>query len=144
MYVKQLGTLRSQELPESVPILYTVNNDGSINFSQELRKLNRSLVDQFMLILNNSTSVAANDAFQDECNIITEKMRFVLMNITQLLNKLRAHQARQTVIVALQEQTKRKNEEAAQLEKYVAYNCELTVLDYQTFILEISIEMEYD
>jgi hypothetical protein len=86
----------------------------------ELRKLLRQLARQYLLVLDDIRN--GGEEIQD--GQITKLKSIVdlsniFRNVAHLLNLLRAHQARQTIITTLQEQIAERNKQSDRLEALV-------------------------
>ena len=90
------------------------NESGKvINFSQELRKLNKQILDTYIAILD---AIVVDHTLLD--GLLTHFFH-LLQNSTYLLSLLRPHQSRQAIITLLQRQIKTRNNKAAALEKII-------------------------
>jgi len=109
----EADTLISHQLPTGVPVLFQQDADGSINYSRELRKLNRATADGFVGLLD---AVVKEPASVDRR---ADDVSNLFMNTTHLLNRIRAHQARQILISTLKRQIDERLAKADQLQKLV-------------------------
>lgn len=80
---------------------------GSINTIEELKKLNRKLLQEFLRLIQTLISNAA------EANLMSqvEEITLIFVNMHYLLNTYRPHQARQTLISQLEEQIERRKQQ---------------------------------
>ena len=83
-----MAKLRNQELPDGVKVLYSVDANGKVNYSKELRRLNRKLMDKFVEVLRNSTQ-SADATYEAQAKTIIEEMDLIFINMTQV--RIRIH-----------------------------------------------------
>eukprot|EP00475_Leptophrys_vorax_P023854 TRINITY_DN32843_c0_g1_i1.p1 TRINITY_DN32843_c0_g1~~TRINITY_DN32843_c0_g1_i1.p1 ORF type:complete len:200 (-),score=43.73 TRINITY_DN32843_c0_g1_i1:516-1115(-) len=128
----KFGTIHSNEywthdLGDQVPKLFEEdesNPDGDvvqrIQFVPELRKLLRQLARQYLVVLddirNGGEMVQEGQVSRLKSTL---ELSHIFRNISHLLNLLRGHQARQTLIVALQEQIAERERKSQRLEELV-------------------------
>ncbi len=104
-----------------LPHIICLDTTHSQDYAGELRRLNRSVFKQY----TNLVGMMSNEEIHsDPSSLYTQPIYECVQsiwglsqNITFLLNDLRAHQARQTVIVTLEKQLKRRTEQAAKLDE---------------------------
>ena len=87
-----------------------------LEFGQELRSFNREALVTYMDLLK---------SLHQAPNLVEQKLSHIssiFTNMTHLLNTLRAHQGRQTVISVLTRQTEERNIKAQQLEQYASHS----------------------
>jgi len=84
-----------------------------LDVSGELRRMNRDSVNTFMQMLEllHSKQVGVDDKAQH--------MSHLLFNMVHLLEQLRPHQARQSLIALMHQQVEERNRKAQELEQYV-------------------------
>lgn len=88
--------------------------DGKIEYIRELRKLNRMVIDKYVELLNCLLVVQG-----DEVEAKVKEISNIFFNMTHLLNLIRQHQARQTLIAVMDRQIKERNKKAEYLESYL-------------------------
>eukprot|EP00457_Paulinella_chromatophora_P013941 gb/GEZN01014305.1/.p1 GENE.gb/GEZN01014305.1/~~gb/GEZN01014305.1/.p1 ORF type:complete len:240 (-),score=55.06 gb/GEZN01014305.1/:113-832(-) len=98
-------------LPDGVPQLYS--DQPTLNHGQELRKLNKAVLDKYIQLLQ---ALIDRPAHVEQS--LTE-LGHVFLNITHLLALCRPHQARQSVVVLLRSQIKTRLCKAEDLERRV-------------------------
>lgn len=102
-------------LPEEVDKLFTGTVQGNnISFAQDLRSLNRRGMQKYIELLE----VLTDDPASDMASRV-ENIAHIFHNITHLLNLMRPHQARQTIISVLQKQLQDSKSQADELLKSV-------------------------
>lgn len=95
--------------------MYQENEDGGISYSTELRKLLRSSADEFLCLLRGIRTNSQEYDVKEKTTIISD----IFSNMAFLLNSMRPHQARQSIISILQHQIDRRNQQADELERYI-------------------------
>ncbi|KAG0170933.1 Mediator of RNA polymerase II transcription subunit 7 [Apophysomyces sp. BC1034] len=99
-----LRTLTEQGVPQFFP-------SGTIDSIQELKKLNRALIVQFLDLLK--VLVTDPDAFGQRI----ERISYIFINMHHILNEYRPHQARETLRLLMENQLARKRQQAAELRR---------------------------
>ncbi|KAF7721811.1 Mediator of RNA polymerase II transcription subunit 7 [Apophysomyces ossiformis] len=99
-----LRTLTEQGVPQFFP-------SGPIDRIQELKKLNRVLIVQFLDLLN--VLVHEPEAFGQRI----ERISYIFINMHHILNEYRPHQARETLRLLMENQLTRKRQQAAELRR---------------------------
>lgn len=113
--VAKFGALQADALAEhrlrendDVPQLFS-----GADVSAELRKLNRMAAERFAGLLG--ALAEAPDGIEDHIDGVSA----VLVNMTLLLNRCRAHQARQALVTMLRRQAEEREDRARKLEESV-------------------------
>jgi len=107
----QSGTYYEHQLPPDCSKLY---DDSADNFDvvKELRGLNQTVLKKYIELLNSLLIVEGKEV-EGRVSDITNHF----MNMTLLINQLRAFQARQTVVSLMAENVKSRNAKAEALER---------------------------
>lgn len=128
-YQHELPLLPGQDGPHRCPQLYSQDAEGKIEFAKELRKLIWNSLDKYVELLGCLMVVKENQV-EHKVN----ELSHIFFNITHLLNLLRPHQARQTLIAMMSRQIKQRNERAQALEQLA--------LEAKTFLTQHGVEFK--
>ncbi|CAO3624163.1 unnamed protein product [Cunninghamella blakesleeana] len=100
----QLPTLEEQNIKQLFPT-------GEIDRVQELKRLNRTLIVQFLELLD------ALAKQPEEFGKKIENISTIFINMHHILNEYRPHQARETLRLLMEEQLERKRKQTAQIKQ---------------------------
>ncbi|KAI9307175.1 mediator complex, subunit Med7 [Cunninghamella echinulata] len=100
----RLPTLEEQNIKQLFP-------SGDIDRVQELKRLNRTLIVQFLELLD----VLAKQP--EEFGKRIENISTIFINMHHILNEYRPHQARETLRLLMEEQLERKKRQTAEIQQ---------------------------
>jgi len=113
--INQTDSLLVHELLPPIVKFYDIPPEGElkINFSGNLRKLNRLLAERYVALLDALLSQP------DKVEELVTTLAHLFFNITHLLKLMRAHQARQGIIAVMEKQIINKKTKTQELKQQI-------------------------